>query len=128
MPYTIDWMGVTYLFDYVTTGVFPYEGLLGIEADHFIIFPRLLVLPNLLLNSFDFGNMLYLQWGIMSLSVFTAYLIIRRSESRLYWVLIPIAAFVYSPLANSNYWAFIMLIWFLPSLGIFSVIWLLTNK
>jgi len=31
MPYTIDWWGVTYLLDYVTTGVFPYEELLGIK-------------------------------------------------------------------------------------------------
>ena len=127
MPYTVDWWGVNYLLDYVTIGVFPFEELLRPINDHVIIFPRLLVLPYLLLSSFDFGNLLYIQWGIMSLSLFTTYLIIRRSESRLYWVLIPISAFIFSPLANSNYWAFIMLIWFLPSLGIFSVIWLLTK-
>jgi len=126
-PYSVDYYLIDYLYSYLVTGVFPLEYLFSAISGHFVIFPRLVILPNLLLNSFDVINILYFQWGISCLSLVFIFLILRKTDSRLYWLLVPISAFLFSPLTGSNYWAVIMLMWLIPQLAIIVIIYFL-NK
>jgi len=127
-PYSVDHVGINYLYDYIIYEKFPYEKFFSSYAGHFTIFPRLIVLPNLIFNSFDIINLYYIPWIVLSLSLYLIYLLLKRTDIQLYWLLIPISAFVYSPLINSNYWAFAILQWLLPPLGIITVIFLLDKK
>jgi len=126
-PYSMDYLGIDYLYDYVNSGVFPYEKIFSPNNSAFLIFPRLVAIPNLLFNSFNIINFYYIQWLVLSLSLYFIYLILKRTK-KLYWPLIPISSFVYSPLINSNYWAFDILQWLLPSMGIIIVTYLLYEK
>jgi|TARA_B100001750_G_C15518686_1_gene609560 hypothetical protein len=127
-PYAFDMTSLTYLYDYLMTDNFPIESLLTENNSRGIIFPKLLVLPNYLLNNFDSGNLFYLQWIILSLTLFMIFLIIRRNNKSLYWTLIPISAFIFSPLTNSNYWTYSILVNYLPALCIASIIYVLDKK
>jgi len=124
-PYSVDHLSTSYLFDYLQGGEFPLEQLLSPHNGHYLIFPRLIALPNLLFNSFDVGNFFILQWILLSLTLFVIYLLLRKTDKKLIWLLIPISAFIYSPLAiTSNLWAFVMLLWLIPPLCVMSVIYL----
>ena len=128
-PYSVDSVGISYLADFIKGGDFPLEELLiGTHSGHIIFFPRLIALPNFILNSFDVLNIFYLQWIIISIFLFFVYLLLKKTDQRVLWTLIPIAAFVYSPLINSNYFSFATLLWQLPSLGIIIVIYSLREK
>lgn len=127
-PYSMDYTGIDYLWDYVLTGNFPLEKFFATHSGHFLIFPRLVVLPNLIFNSFDITNLYYLQWIILSFTLYFIYLLLKQTDKRLLWLLIPISGFIYSPLTNSNYWAFAILQWYLPSLGIVITVYLLQKK
>lgn len=127
-PYSMDYLGIDYLYDYVISGVFPYEKIFSPNNSALLIFPRLIAIPNLLFNSFDIINFYYIQWAVLSLSLYFIYLILKRTDQKLYWILIPISAFVYSPLINSNYWAFDILQWLLPSMGVIIITYLLYEK
>jgi len=124
-PYSMDYLGIVYLEDYIINGVFPFEKLTESYNGHFLITPRLVVLPNLLLNSYDFENLYYLQWIFMSLALFFIFLLLKRTDKRLYWILIPISAFIFSPLQTSGYWGFAILLWLIPPSGVILVIYLL---
>ncbi len=126
-PYSMDYLGTSYLLDYLRGGEFPLEQLLQEHSGHYLIFPRLIALPNVLFNSLDVGNFFILQWILLSLSLFVIYLLLRNTDKKLIWLLIPISAFIYCPLASSNYWAFAILLWFIPSLSVMAMIYLL-NK
>tara|TARA_Y100000996_G_C22542305_1_gene650464 strand:- start:59 stop:1747 length:1689 start_codon:yes stop_codon:yes gene_type:complete len=93
-----------------------------------IIFPKLIVLPNYILNNFDSSNIFYFSWIILSLTLFMFFLIIRKINGKLYLLLVPIAAILFSPLINSNYWNYSTLIWTLPALAIVSTVYLLNKK
>ena len=124
-PYSMDYLGTSYLFDYLQGGKFPLEQLMSPHSGHYLIFPRLIALPNLLFNSFDVGNFFILQWILFSLTLFVIYLLLKKTDKKLIWLLIPISAFIYSPLPSSNYWAFAILLWLIPPLCVMAVIYLL---
>ena len=85
------------------TNIFFYE-LFADTNSRGIIFPKLTVLPNYILNNFDSSNLFYFSWIVLSLTLFMFFLIIRRINEKLYWILVPISAILFSPLVNSNYW------------------------
>ena len=97
------------------------------KLSHLLIFPKIISYPNLALNSFDVGNLFYLQWIVISLTVFVLYLILKQTDKNLVWTLIPISAFLYSPLTTSGYWSATMLSWLFPMLGIVLVVYFLNR-
>ena len=108
--------GHTYLpaYEYLSTG--SWDGFFGITeisdyTSHLIYSLKLLALPNLIYNSFDVVNFYYLQWIIMSLTLLVLFLILKKTDKRLYWVLIPISAFIYCPIYNTGYWIFSSIMW-----------------
>ena len=125
-PYSIDFSDVfSPLFNQIIKDEF---SLLVNKGIHVILFPKLISYPNFYLNSFDVVNLTYLYWIVISLTLFVTYLLIRQTDRRLLWTLIPISAFLYSPLTTSGYWSVGMLAWYFPMLGIISTIYILNKK
>jgi len=94
-PFGDDNHTYSFAYEYLSTG--SWDGLFGITeisdyASHLIYSLKLLALPNLIYNSFDVVNFYYLQWIIMSLTLLVLFLILKKTDKRLYWVLIPISA------------------------------------
>ena len=124
-PYSVDFGDVFKpMFDFIVNDEFTFFINKGI---HVIFFPKLISLPNLYFNSFDVVNLTYVYWITISLTVFVIYLIIKQTDRKLIWTIIPISAFLYSPLTVSGYWSIALLAWFFPMLSI-SVIIYLFNK
>ena len=127
-PFGMDFPnGVNYVFTYVKTGVFPFAEFFAPISGHIHIFPRLIAFPNIFFNSFDVANLFYLHWGLESIALVVIFLLLRRTGPKLYWLLIPISAFIYSPLQDSNFWSFSIMMWLLPPVAIMGMIYLL-NK
>ena len=128
-PYSIDnALGMTYVYNYVTTGIFPLDEFFGHMSAHQLIFPRLITFPNVFLNSFDVVNIAYLHWGLESIALFLIFLLLKRTNLKLCWLLIPISAFIYSPLQDSGGHTFGMVMWLLPPISIIGIIYLLNKK
>ena len=132
-PYAFDMTSMTIFLDYMystddyTTQEF-FDTLLSETNSRGIIFPKLIVTPNYLVNNFDSGNIFYLNWIVVSLTLAMIFFTIKNSNKKLYWTLIPISAFLFSPLVNSNYWNYTMLIWYLVGFCVVSVVYLMTKK
>ena len=127
-PFSMDFSnGINYIFTYVKTGSFPFAEFFAPISGHIHIFPRLIAFPNIFFNSFDVANLFYLHWGLESIALFLIFLLLKRTNSKLYWLLIPISAFIYSPLQDSNFWSFSIMMWLLPPVAIMGMIYLL-NK
>ena len=127
-PLGIDYpLGINYVYNYVKTGVFPFEFFAQMDA-HLIIFPRLITFPNVFFNSFDVANLVYLHWGLESIALFLIFLLLKRTNQKLYWLLIPISVFIYSPLQDSGFLNFGIIMWLLPPISIICIIYLLDKK
>ena len=115
-------------YEYAKTGQFPFSEFISSASSHLTYSLKLISLPNLLWNSFDVVNFYYLQWILMSLTLFFLFLIIKRTSKSLFWVLIPISAFVYCPIFITGYFVFSTLMWLSVSLCISIVVYLVTTK
>ena len=128
-PYTIDFsVGINYVYTYVKTGIFPFDELFRQASAHQLIFPKLITFPNVFFNSFDVANLYYLHWGLESIALFLIFLLLKRTNPKLYWLLIPISAFIYSPLQDSGGHLFGMIMWLLPPISIIGIIYLFDKK
>lgn len=128
-PFGMDFSnGINYIFTYVKTGFFPFAEFFAPISGHIHIFPRLIAFPNIFFNSFDVSNLFYLHWGLESIALFLIFLLLKRTNSKLYWLLIPISAFIYSPLQDSNFWSFSIMMWLLPPVAIIGIIYLLDKN
>ena len=130
-PYGDDGQASSFAYEYLATG--SLDGLFGITAisayaSHLIYSVKLLALPNLIFNSFDVVNYYYLQFVIMSLTVLFLFLILKKTNKRLYWVIIPISAFIYCPIYNTGYFIFSSLMWLLVTLCIVLTVFLLNRE
>ena len=130
-PYGIDFsLGIDYVYTYVKTGVFPFDEFIAPFSltVHQVIFQRLITFPNVFFNAFDVANLVYLHWGLESVALFLIFLLLKRTNPKLYWLLIPISAFIYSPLQDSGNHLFGMIMWLLPPVSIIGIIYLLDKK
>ena len=130
-PYGDDGQAFSFAYEYLATD--SLDGLFGITAisayaSHLIYSVKLLALPNLIFNSFDVVNYYYLQFVIMSLTVLFLFLILKKTNKRLYWVIIPISAFIYCPIYNTGYFIFSSLMWLLVTLCIVLTVFLLNRE
>ena len=132
-PYAYDMTSMTIFIDYMyadgdyTIQEF-FDELLADTNSRGIIFPKLVVSPNYILNNFDSGNIFYLNWIIISLTLTMFFLILRNNNPKLYWTLIPISAFLFSPLINNNYWNYTITIWYLAGFCTVSAVYFLNKN
>ena len=64
----------------------------------------------------------------MSLTLLFLFLILKKTDKRLYWVLIPISAFVYCPIYNTGYFVFSSIMWLMVTLCIVFTVYLLNKE
>ena len=126
-PYSVDYIVFGYLIDYLVDGGSFIQYIFSTHSEHFLIFPRLIMLPNLIFNNFDFVNSFYIQWIVLSATMAVIYLLVNKTNRAISWILIPISAFIYSPLINSEM-AIWYNQWYLPALGLVLVIYFLDSK
>ncbi len=132
-PYVYDTTSMSIFIDYMyadddyTIQEF-FDELLSDTNSRAIIFPKLIVIPNYLLNNFDSGNIFYLNWILISLTLTMIFLTIRNNNPKLYWTLIPISAFLFSPLVNSNYFNYTITIWYLTGFCVVTVVYFLSKN
>ncbi len=127
-PHGDDFYIIPFSYEFARTGNFPINEFLSPASSHLVFSLKLITLPNLLLNSFDLVNLYYFQWILMSITLFVLFLLIRRTDKRLYWTLIPISATVYCPIFITGYFVFSTIMWLSISLGVVSVVYFLTNS
>ena len=128
-PFGVDYShAINYVYNYVKTGIFPFDEFFVLHGAHNLIFPRLITFPNVFFNSFDVANFVYLHWGLESIALFLIFLLLKRTNPKLYWLLIPISAFIYSPLQDSGNHLIGMIMWLLPPVSIIGIIYLLDKK
>ena len=125
-PYSVDFADeFNSIFYFITEGE---EGFFDNKGVHIMFFPKLISYPFLYLNNFDVTNLYYLQWVIISASLYVFYLILKQTDRKLLWTIIPISAFLYNPLTSSGYWAIALLPWLFSMLGISLTVYLLNRK
>ena len=125
-PYSIDFADeFNSIFYFITEGK---EGFFDNKGVHIMFFPKLIAYPFLYLNNFDVTNLYYLQWVVISASLYVFYLILKQTDRKLLWTIIPISAFLYNPLTSSGYWAIALLPWLFSMLGISLTVYLLNRK
>ena len=127
-PHGDDILVIPFAYEYAKTGQFPVQEFFSSASSHLTYSLKLISLPNLLWNSFDMVNFYYLQWILMSLTVLFIFLIIRQTDKRLFWILIPISASVYCPIFITGYYVFSTVMWLSVSLSITIVVYLVTRK
>jgi len=126
-PHGEDFWHMEYVYEYITTGNLSYENFITSFNGHIPLFPKLITFPYFYINSFDIGNLYYLQWIIMSLSLYFVYLILKNTN-KLYWSLIAISAFIYNPLITHGYYVIPTLQWQIPSLYAIVIVYLFNKQ
>lgn len=121
-----DFFYVEFAYNTIISNEISFPELFSSANEHIVAFMILLVLPYFYFSSFDFANLVYGHWIIMSLSLFFIYLILKKTNRKIFWVLIPISAFIYSPLITHGYYTIPTIQWQITSLGCITIIYLMT--
>ena len=125
-PYSVDFSDeFNDIFYFITEGI---DRFFATKGFHIIFFPKLISYPFLYLGNFDVSSLYYLQWLVISVSLYIFYLIIKQTDRKLVWTIIPISAFLYNPLTSSGYWAISLLPWLFSMLGISLTVYFLNRK
>ena len=125
-PYSVDFTDEFFpAFNFLINNEFT---LLLSKGVHLIFFPKLISASILYITNFDITILYYLQWVVVSISVYIFYLILNQTEKKILWTIVPISAFLYSPLTSSGYWGIALLAWYFPMLGILATVYFLNKK
>lgn len=96
---------------------------------HLAFFPKILILLSYLFDNLNFIHLMILGWIFLVTCLFFHFKILQNIDERLTWMIIPVAAFVFSPLQHFAFvWAFGGLQWELTVLGIVMSIYFLNKK
>ena len=124
----MELLPIMILYNFITTEVSLVQELFTPYAGHLLTSSYLISFPNLYFNSFDVVNMHFLQFPVYASVLFLTYLLIKKTDKRLLWILIPTSAFVFNPLMSSSENFFTGWHSILPQLAIILVIFLFSKK
>jgi len=125
----MEFVPIKIVYDFMTTDIFQVQELFTPTLNNHILgFSYLISFPNLYFNSFDVVNMHFLQFPIYAGVLFFIYLLIKKTDKKLVWILIPASAFVFNPLMSSSDNFFTAWHSIVPQLAIISVIFLFNKK
>jgi len=128
-PWGDDFTYMRFSYELFTLDEFPINQFLDASGDNHLSFSiKLITLPNLIFNSFDLINLYYLQWVLMSLTLFFIYLTIKNTNKKSLWTLIPISASLFCPIFIVGYWVFATNIWLFPALCISIIVYLFSRQ
>ena len=129
VPYSMEFLPIEIVYNFMTTDIFQVQELFTPTLNNHILgISYLISFPNLYFNSFDVVNMHFLQFPIYAGVLFFIYLLIKKTDKKLVWILIPTSAFVFNPLASSSDNFFTAWHSIVPQLAIISVIFLFNKK
>ena len=129
VPYSMEFLPIEIVYDFMTTDIFHVQELFTPTINNHILgISYLISFPNLYFNSFDVVNMHFLQFPIYAGVLFFIYLLIKKTDKKLVWILIPTSAFVFNPLMSSSDNFFTAWHSIVPQLAIISVIFLFNKK
>jgi hypothetical protein len=99
-----------------------------INAAHGLIFPNLVVVASVLFSSWNFIYLMYFSWILISISVLVTYFILKNTFPNAIWLIVPIAAILYSPVQYGILlWGTAGVSWFMDATFMFLSIYFL-NK
>ena len=111
------------------TNEYIWNNLLNEIDSHIAIFPKLLILISYFIDNLNFVHLMYIGWAILAISLVYHFKIIQSIDKRLTWIILPIAALVFSPLQHfALVSAYVGLQWELTMLGIVASIYYLNKK
>ncbi len=96
-PYIDDWWNIEIGISYYENEPDWYKKIFQQESEHRPIVPKIIQTFSLFFDSFNVKNSMYLSWGLLIISVYAFYGILKRSDTRLTWLVVPISGFVFSP-------------------------------
>lgn len=96
-PYIDDWEIIKIGVSYYEHDVNWYEKIFEQASEHRPTIPRIVQTISLFWDSFNLKNLMYFSWALLIISVYAMYKILKRTDSRLTWLIIPISGFVFSP-------------------------------
>ena len=96
VPYNMEFIPIEIVYNFLTTEISLIQHLFtpGIN-NHILAFSYLASFPNLYFNSFDVVNMHFLQFPMYVGVLFFTYLLIKKTDKKLSWILIPTSAFCF---------------------------------
>jgi len=128
-PWGDDLHYMKFSYELSRYGEFPLDEFLLPSGDNHLSFSiKLITLPNLIFNSFDLINLYYLQWVLMSSTLFFIYLTIKNTNKKSLWTLIPISASLFCPIFIVGYWVLATNIWLFPALCISIIVYLFSRQ
>lgn len=100
-PFADDYDAALLAYSTIVAKKIPFDELFFNKYyDHLPIFPRLVLIPSLLFDSFSVKSSSYVVFALMVLSIFLLYKLLKRTEPLLTWLLIPVSAFMFNPLQH----------------------------
>ena len=128
VPFNMEMVAINIVYNFVEFETSLVQELFIPFNQHLLVFPHLVMFPNLYFNSFDVVNLNFLQWPVYVGVLFFTYLLIKKTHQNLLWLLIPVSVFIFNPLINSaenslTGWQMI-----LPQLAVITTIFLFNKK
>ena len=96
-PYVDDWDIIEIGVAYYNNESNWYEKIFDQASEHRPTIPRIIQTFSLFFDSFNVVNSMYVSWGLLIISIYAFYGILKRADRRLTWLIIPIAGFVFNP-------------------------------
>ncbi len=96
-PYIDDWWNIEIGVAYYENESDWYEKIFQQQSEHRPIVPKIIQTFSLFFDSFNVKNSMYLSWGLLIISVYAFYGILKRADTRLTWLVVPISGFIFSP-------------------------------
>ncbi|WP_428324011.1 hypothetical protein [Nitrosopumilus sp.] len=96
-PRADDWSAVFAAIYFQQNDPVWVDAIFDVGNEHLLFSYRLLMMSIFLLNSYNVFHITILNWGLLTASILVFYYILKRTDSRLVWLLIPISAFVFNP-------------------------------
>ena len=122
-------LGLPLTYSYFTTDNYPYELIFKESDSHIHIFSRIPLLLSFFFDNFDTKTVMYFGWALFSASIYFLYLILKRTNEKLTWLLIPLSAFVYNPIQHYTILSgFIIFAYGLPVLATIAIAYFLNKK
>ena len=128
VPYNMEFLAIELVYNFVEYQTSLVQELFIPFNQHLLVFPHLVMFPNLYFNSFDVVNLNFLQWPVYVGVLFFTYLLIKKTHKKLLWLLIPISVFTFNPLISSAENSFTGWQSILPQLAIIAAIFLFDKK
>lgn len=122
-------LGLPITSEYFITNNYPYELIFRESDSHLHIFSRIPFLVSLFFDNFNTKNLLYISWGLLSGSIYLLYLILRRTNEQMIWLLIPLSALVYNPIQYFTFlWAHASFVYGIPFFSTILITYFLNKK